>query len=197
MIHSGLVQYHDDLEALFVEIDSVQPHPENYNDGDIDEVATSIETNGMYRPIQVQTSTQYICVGNTTWAACKMLDATLIPVTWLHVDDEAAYRIMLTDNKTASLARPNPAQELALLEKLKSTEKGIIGTGYRERELENLQQLAQTELRSGVNGPSNLWPLMCVRVEPKAKSAYLAMTSEADTDEERFELLMRLAGWEG
>lgn len=197
MIRSGMVQFHDDLKLLMVEIDHVSPHPENYNNGDIDEIVASIQINGMYRPIQAQRSSGYICVGNSTWAACKELEAEHIPVTWLDVGDEIAYRIMLTDNKTASLARPDPSQELILLERLANTEHGLTGTGYSGRELAQLRALANTPLSSGVTGPSSLWPLLCFRVEPTLKKAFEDMTRESDTEDDRLEVLMRLAGWDG
>lgn len=142
MIVSGLVKYHDNLEALMVPIDKVVQHPENYNNGDIEEIATSIQVNGMYRPIWVDERTGYILGGNTTWAACKSLDATMIPVVWLDVDETTAYRILAGDNRLAQLARPDPGMLLTLLEELVHRE-ALIGSGYIPDDLEHLRHAVE------------------------------------------------------
>jgi len=139
MIVSGLVAYHPDLEPLMVPIDDIQQHPQNYNNGDLDAIAESIEVNGMYRPIFVQKTTRYIVAGNHTWAACKMLDATDIPVIWLDVSDQAAKKILLADNRTADLALPDTP---ALLRMLDSLGDDIVGTGWTDHTIE-LLRLAQ------------------------------------------------------
>jgi ParB-like chromosome segregation protein Spo0J len=134
--------FHPGLDDLLVDIDSVCQHPANYNNGDLDAITASIETNGMYRPLYVQASTGQILAGNHTWAACKALGATLVPVVTLDVDDHTAKRIMLADNRTAAL-----------------------------------------------------WELFSVRLPPQTLAGFRTMTEAAVGDRERFELLMRLAGW--
>lgn len=195
MIRSGLVRYHPALEPLLVDIDTVNQHPENYNNGAVEEIAASIQTNGMYRPIQVQRATGQIIAGNHTWEACKHLGADRIPVVYLDVDDNLARRIMLSDNRTAALAMPDHAQEVALLERILEVEGGTLeGTGYTEHALESLRALAESENNYDEFGT---WPSITFTVHPRVMRAYRHLTREADTDAEGFELLIRLAGWDG
>ena len=191
MIQSGLVNYHASLEADMTDIDSVQQHPDNANNGDVDEIIASIETNGMYHPITVQASTGYIVRGNHTWLACKMLGATQIPVKKIEVDDIHALRIMLADNKIASLALMDPALELPILEKIAEAD-SLIGTGYQEHDLEQLRHLADI---APADGQFAQWPTVCFQLPPKTVAAFHEFTSNAGGDREKFELLMRLAGW--
>lgn len=191
MIHDGLVRYHDDLKNLMVDINDLQPHPANPNNGDLDAVAESIQVNGMYRPIYAQTSTRTILAGHTTWGACHELGATHVPVLWLDIDDKTALKIVLADNKTAHLATLDPALEAAAL---LSLDDDLDGTGYTP-DLELLTRLAETPLTdTDLQDP---WPTLCVQVPPHVRNAYLSLTSAAGSDRERFEMMLRLAGWDG
>jgi ParB-like chromosome segregation protein Spo0J len=142
MIASGEVRYHDALEHLMVPIDTVTQHPDNYNNGDVEELAVSIEVNGMYRPIYVQQSSQYILAGNTTWAACKMLRAEIIPVVPLDVNDITADRILSADNAIAGLARPDDGMLLTLLERLAAND-ALTGSGHGLDDIERLRAIVE------------------------------------------------------
>ena len=192
MIHSGLVQYHEDMTGLLMPIDDVTPHPRNYNNGDVEAIAESIEINGMYRPLYVQKSTGYIIAGNHTWTACKMLGATEVPVMMLDVDEPTSLRIMLADNRIASMAMPDNALLLELLDEL-STD-SLMGTGYKPHDHEVIKKLA--EIPNDYDEFAT-WPTICVQVPPHVRKAYHQMTEAAVGDRERFELLLRLAGWSG
>lgn len=191
MIHSGLVQYHDDLTSHLVPIDDVHPHPNNYNNGDVDAIAESIEINGMYRPLYVQRSTNYIIAGNHTWHACKMLGADQIPIIMLDVDDTTAIRLMLADNRLAAMAVPDNALLLELLDELALSD-NLMGTGYKEHDHEVIRHL--TEMSNDYDEYAT-WPTICIQIPPHVRKAYHQMTEAAVGDRERFELLMRLAGW--
>lgn len=132
MIVSGDVKFHPALEPLLDDIARLRPHPDNPSSGDEDEIVTSIEVNGMYRPVMAQSSTGYILAGNTTYAACLALGSLRIPVVWLDVDDEAALRILLGDNELARLALVDRALLTPLVNRLLETELRLLGTGYRE-----------------------------------------------------------------
>lgn len=193
MIHSGLAQFHDDLTSLLVNIDTVLPHPDNYNNGDLEAIQESIEVNGMYRPIFVQKNTGYIIAGNHTWHACKALGATQIPMIVLDVDDHTAKRIMIADNRTAALAQPDNGQLLILLDELADND-SLHGTGYKEFDREAIRKLA--EIPNDYDEYAT-WPTICVQVPPHVRKAYYTITAAAVGDRERFELLLRLAGWDG
>ena len=192
MIHSGPVRYHDDLAQLLTPIDDLKQHPDNPNNGDIDAIAESIDTNGMYRPIFVQKDTGWIIAGNHTWEACKMLGADEIPVVYLDVDNRTAAKIMLADNRTAALAIPDPALLLNLMHD--HLHDDLLGTGYSTHDLDVLEHLAAIPLSR--TDEFAQWPVLHFRIPPHVKKAFDAFTSEADTDREKFELLLRLAGWD-
>ena len=142
MSASGLVAYHDSLTDLLVPIDTIQQHPENYNNGDVEAIMESIEVNGMYRPLYVQKSTGYIVAGNHTWLACKMLEAEMIPVVYVDLDDHQARKILVADNRIAALARPDDAQLLNLLDRV-ALDTGLAGTGFTETDVEALRLLQE------------------------------------------------------
>ena len=193
MIHSGIVAYHEDLKPLLVDIDSITQHPDNYNNGDIDAITESIEVNGMYRPVYVQKDTGYIVAGNHTWLACKQLGATQIPVVTLDIDENTTRRILLGDNKIAANAMPDPALLLDLLD-LVAAEDNLLGTGYKEHDLDVLHHLAEIPVE---HDEFAQWPTITVQVPPYVRRAYMTITASAVGDRERFELLLRLAGWDG
>jgi ParB-like nuclease family protein len=192
-VRSGYVTFHGDLAGLLAPITEVTQHPDNYNNGDVDKIIESIEVNGMYRPVYAQRSTGYIVGGNHTYAACLALEATEIPIVWLDIDDATADRILGADNWIAALAQPDPALELALLERIYETD-NLLGTGRTEADLEAMRALA--EIPADADDFAQ-WPLVSVRVPPHVKNAYMRMTAHAVGDRERFELMLRLAGWDG
>lgn len=163
-MRDGLVNYSDDLTPLLADIDTVQQHPQNFNNGDVEKIVESIEAGIMYRPIYVQKSTGYIFAGNHTWEACKLLGAKQIPVVYSDIDDETALRHMIGDNELARLARPDNHALLRLLEDLGETERGVIGTGFTNDSVENLR-LALAELDNiplgGYGQPKNTTPHQC------------------------------------
>lgn len=194
MIRSGSVRFYDRLRPLLRPIGDAQPHPENDNEGDLDSVQHSIEQNGMYAPIKVQASTGYIVAGNTTWAACVNLGATECPMVMLDIDDTTARRILLDDNHTARLAIKDQQATLALLAKIREAEGTLAHTTYSDFDRETLERLAQMPLRFDEHAT---WPTLSVRVHPSLLKAFRHITREADNDQDRFEVLLRLAGWDG
>ncbi len=63
--------------------------------------------------------------------------ATEIPVTWVDVDDDAALRIMLADNRTARLGHDDDAALAELLKEL-ADDGGLEGSGYDNDDLDEL-----------------------------------------------------------
>lgn len=181
MIVSGGVKFHPDLEPLLVDINLVRPHPENPSSGDEDEIVTSIEVNGMYRPIYVQQSTCYILAGNTTYAACMNLRALRIPVIWLDVDDEQALRILLGDNELARLAIVDRALLNPLVSRLLETEMRLLGTGYREHSRPPVPE----DFMPPVPEPAHL---VCVNLTGDQMVSWFDL--EGETDRERLDYLI-------
>lgn len=194
MIRDGIIQYHDALEPLLVSIDAVERHPRNYNQGDVEAIEESIEVNGMYRPVIAQKSTGYILAGNHTWETLAGQGAQRVPVIYLDVSDKEAYRIMITDNRTAALAIPNPVALVPLLMDIAAEYGSLAGTGYNPDDLQVLTHLADMPVEHNEYGT---WPTLTFTVHPRVAKAFKHLTREADTDPERLELLLRLAGWDG
>ena len=133
------------MEVVQVQVDKVQQHPDNANNGDLEAIAESIEVNGLFTPIMVQRSTGNILIGNHRYIAALSLGARNVPVVYLDVDDTEAKRIMVADNRTARLGHDDEAQLANILEDLYATDSGLAGTGY---EFEDY-----TKLLAGLNEP--------------------------------------------
>lgn len=190
MIFSGHVRYHEDLEPLMVPVGDIHPHPENYNNGDIDAIGESIDESGMVAPLLVQRSTHYIISGNHTYAALVERNACDVPVIWLDIDDEQAIKLMVGLNQIARLARPDKAAMLSLLQ---TVEAPTVGTGISKYDIEALERLAEmTPVYE-----DKTWPTYSFRISPLMLRAFHDITREATTDTDKFELLLRLAGWDG
>lgn len=132
------VRFADGLWPLMVPIDSIQQHPQNYNNGDLDAIIESITVNGFMSPLIVQKSTGYILAGNHRWQAMHALGATQIPVVMADVSNDRATRYLLADNRTASLAVVDEAAQFALLRELAESDEGLIGTGFDQNSYDAL-----------------------------------------------------------
>lgn len=184
MIVSGDVKFHDALAPLLDDIEKLRPHPDNPSSGDEDEIVTSIEVNGMYRPVMAQSSTGYVLAGNTTYAACLNLRALRIPVVWLDVDDEAALRILLGDNELARLAIVDRALLAPLVNRLLETELRLLGTGYHE----SADSIAPEDFLPPPIEPAHM---VCVNLTGEEMVSWF----DLDGDDDRTRLLGLLQMW--
>lgn len=132
------VRFHEQVTHLLLPIDQVTRHPANPREGDVDAIVESIEANGYIAPVVVQKSTGYILAGNHRYDALLALDATEIPVIQVDIDDVAAKRYLLADNRTSDLGRYNEQVLIDLLLELADTPTGLLGTGYTQDALEAL-----------------------------------------------------------
>lgn len=118
-------------------LDELVPHPRNPNRGDIGAIHTSITTTGWYGAIIVQKATGYILAGNHRVEAARHANANTVPIIELDCDDQTATRILLTDNRTASLADTDNDVLLDLLREL-NADNALHGTGYDTDDLDAL-----------------------------------------------------------
>ena len=125
-----MIRYLIDTEGCMVRADSIQQHPENYNNGDIDGIIESIETNGVYRKLLVSTRTRDILGGNNLYAALIEMNADYVPVEWVDADADTEYRILLVDNEMARRGRYDEALLWNVLRKVYDREKNLLGTGH-------------------------------------------------------------------
>lgn len=124
-------QINDGLTQLVVPLDTLTPHPENYNRHDIPKIKESLKTNGQYRAIVVQRGTNLILAGNGTYAAARGLGWKSIAAEFVAVTDEQARRILLVDNFAATDEFDTDAV-VKILEELGGdlTGTGITGDDY-------------------------------------------------------------------
>lgn len=118
-----------------VALGEVTPHPDNARQGDTARIATSLTANGQYRPLVVQRSTGFILAGNHTHAAAQTLGWPEIAVQYVDVDEAAARRILLADNKTSDEATYDDDLLAALLSEVADDP---TGTGYDDDEITTL-----------------------------------------------------------
>lgn len=134
------------LIGLMVDIDDVQPHPENPNIGDREAIWESIRLNGFNDPIGVDRKTRYIVEGNTRWNVLKAHGATHVPVIWLDFFDEAAaLRYLLGHNATNRLGDDDPRALARLLVQLDKTPEGLLGTGSGDQQFDDLLARIEAE----------------------------------------------------
>lgn len=133
MIQDGPhVRYPDSVEALLVPLDSVKQHPDNPNNGDLEEIIKSIKVNGFLEIPVVDKATGYIIAGNHRWQALHALGASKIPVVYADMlNDGGDLRYMLASNEIGKLARMDKNLQAEILQKLsEQTELGLVGTGF-------------------------------------------------------------------
>jgi hypothetical protein len=142
------------LADLAVPVDGLAPYHRNPRTGDLDAIAESLSTNGQYRPIVVNRGTltgrpNEILAGNHTYEAAKQLGWAEIAVTWLDVDDDAAGKIVVVDNRTSDLA----GYDTVLLADILQDLPDLKGTGYDQDQLDQL--LDETALPAPIELPTD------------------------------------------
>ena len=95
----------------------------------------------MFKPLIVNKRDNMILAGNHTYLAARKLGWKEILVSYVDVDEDAAKRIVLADNRTSDLGGYDID---ALTELLSSLPDASVGTGYNDDELaELLNQVAE------------------------------------------------------
>lgn len=116
---------------------SLKTHPRNPRKGNIEVIAHSLAENLQYAPLVVQAGTNHVLAGNhTLMAARDKLGWSEIDVVMVDVDDERAYRILLSANRTADLGTYDDKLLLELIAELDT----LDGTGYTPDDIAKLQE---------------------------------------------------------
>lgn len=84
------------------------PHPLNPNESDVARLDASLASLGFYGAVIAQESTRLVLGGHGRLERAVAAGATTVPVLWLQVDDQAARRILISDNATARAAHWDP-----------------------------------------------------------------------------------------
>lgn len=128
-----------DLTVHDIPVGDLALLPGNPRQGDIGAVSESMRVNGVYQPIIVNRGTLTgrpfeVIAGNPRAQAAQALGHDTIPAVILDVDDEAATRIALADNRTSDLADYDNDALVAMLQNLPD----LTGTGYDGDDLDEL-----------------------------------------------------------
>lgn len=142
------VFFHEQSRSLLVPIDQVSPYENNANNGDVDIVRDSIETNGFYGAVIAQKDTGVLIAGHTRYEALLSLGATQIPVIWVQTSNVQAARMRLVDNRSTRMGKDDPALLLEELQEILEADKDMLlaGTGYLETDLEEIRRLLDEPL---------------------------------------------------
>ncbi|WP_327073269.1 ParB N-terminal domain-containing protein [Kitasatospora purpeofusca] len=129
----------DGLLPFAVPTGDLNRYHQNPRRGDVNAVAESLRVNGQFKPIVVNRGTltgrpSEILAGNHTWDAAKQRGWDQIAVTWVDVDDDAAARIVIVDNRTSDQA----GYDTELLADILSALPDLDGTGYDQAALDDL-----------------------------------------------------------
>lgn len=180
-------------ELEHVDVHSLELHPANPRVGDLDAIRESIRSNGFFGALVVQRSTRRVCAGNHRLQAAIAEGVSTVPVLWVDVDDEAAERILLADNRTAELATNDVVRLTELLARLASTEGKLAGTGYDDHDLRLLLERVQ---RPGGNGEhadaDEVLVLLTVPVPKRVKDRWEKFVARGGEPWERFDSLLTL-----
>jgi len=114
-----------------VAINALRPHPDNPRKGDVAVIHESINANGFYGAVIVQSSTHRIIAGEHRWLAAQDAGMTHVPAIVLDVDDETARRILLADNRANDLA----TYDTSALAELLTDIVDLTGTGFTDADL--------------------------------------------------------------
>ncbi|MFB7829300.1 ParB N-terminal domain-containing protein [Streptomyces hydrogenans] len=136
---TALANIPEQLLPLAVPIAELTPYYRNPRTGDLPAIAESLTVNGQYRAVVVNKGTHTgrpneILAGNHTVAAAQQLGWEQIAATWVDVDNEAAARIVVVDNRTNDLA----GYDTALLAEVLSEIPDLGGTGYDRESVDRL-----------------------------------------------------------
>lgn len=140
-------------EYALVDVDQLAPHPENPRRGDLEVIAGSIRDNGFFGAIIAQRATGHVLVGNHRLVAAREQGAQVLPVLWVDVDDHAARRIMLVENRANDLAGYDDQVLAQVLELLADTDAGFSGTGFSDAAAAEI--LAAAVIPAELNDPDD------------------------------------------
>ncbi|QIN94395.1 ParB-like nuclease domain protein [Arthrobacter phage Abba] len=149
--HDLTIQYLPEAELAF--------YPGNSRKGDEDAIDESIGENGFFAPLTVQKSTGYILIGNHRFKVGKeRYGLTRFPCVVVDVDDRAALKINLADNKTSDGSTYDNEKLIELLNEL---DDDFEGTAWTADELADLEDALNG---GGIEdeGPADLKPASVV-----------------------------------
>ena len=137
-------------QSELVPIGDLLEHPGNPNRGDVQVISGSIAQNGFYGAVIAQRATGHVLVGNHRLRAAVKQGATHVPVIWVDVDNLAAVKLLLIDNKSSDLAAYDDASLLRAMAEVDASNSGLAGTGYTHADYQSM--IRRVEAINGESG---------------------------------------------
>lgn len=134
-----------------VSVKTISEHPRNPNRNELSRIVESIEEDGFYGTVLVQKSTGYILAGNHRYRAAITAGYDRVPATFVDVDDETAYRILVKDNRLAEFGKRDSEILSELLGEL-ADGRGLAGTGFTQEDLDEMEAELRGEGGGGGSG---------------------------------------------
>jgi hypothetical protein len=134
------------LHYSSVDVTTLRPFEGNARRGDVDAIAESLQVNGQYKPLVVNRGTKTgreneVLAGNHTLQAAIQIGLEEVDVVYVDVDQEAAVRIVLADNRTNDVATYDDGE---LLKLIKTLDSDLAGTGFTETDVLDLMESLDT-----------------------------------------------------
>lgn len=126
----GIAQQYEIVDAR-----SVTQHPKNARRGNVAAIRESIAANGFYGALIVQRATRHILVGNHRWQAAVEMGFERLPAIFVDVDERAAEKLLLVDNKSSDDAAYSDAALAELLRSYADAD-DLSGTGYSREDVD-------------------------------------------------------------
>ena len=131
-------------EYVELDVNTLEPHPDNFNVGDSASISESIGVNGFFGAVlarEMPDGSYQILAGRHRWAEAKEHGLQRVPVIVVEADDEAALKILAADNETNRRGRYDRAKARRVLESLDD----LKGTGFDLSGLEALEGEREAE----------------------------------------------------
>jgi hypothetical protein len=162
-------------------LSDLRHYPGNARKGDVEAIRDSLRRNGQFRPLLVQESTGYVLTGNHTMDGMLAEGWTEADVTVLDVDDDAARRIVIADNRTSDLGSYD---ERALVALLRDLGEDLEGTGYELDDFDALlAALEEDDADHPPQEPTALVPVGETGTAPAAGTVVRQPPTSADYDD--------------
>lgn len=127
------------LHTQSLPVEDLRPYHRNPRQGNVAAIRESLEANGQYRAVVVNQGSHTgrpweVLAGNHTVQAARELGWEEVAAHVVDLDDTAAARIVLADNRTSDQGTYDTDALLALLESLED----LAGTGYQDTDVDDL-----------------------------------------------------------
>jgi len=171
-----------------VPIESLKPHPRNYQahpDDQLNHIIESIKLHGFYRNVVIARENT-ILAGHGVVQAARKMGEKRIPVIRLNLDpnEPRALKVLTSDNEIGNLAQTDDRALTELLKSIMETD-GLAGTGFDEAQLAALTYVTRPASEVGSINEAEAWVGM-PEYEEGGVPIKLVISFKTKEDRERF-----------